>query len=204
MGSPGRLFFFCDQFYDGSVLWERGNTYVGHHNRRHPGPQSGGVGRACPFADSGCWVVFQLSHPVSSGAKAGLFSPHHLAQTAGKARAWGRLSFPGSMHCFGCHCGHRQHRRGGRGHCHWWTRRNFLDVGCRPTGYGGEVCGGGPGGSLSGTGWAGRVSGWPNVLHQTWFWAPSGPGWGAVLRLWHGGCLWRRQFHPNQHSGHQC
>ena len=58
---------------------------------------------------------------------------------------------------------------GGRGHCHWWTRRNFLDVGCRPTGYGGEVCGGGPGGSLSGTGWAGRVSGWPDVLHQTWF-----------------------------------
>lgn len=51
---------------------------------------------------------------------------------------------------------------------------------------------------------AGRVSGWPDVLHQTWFGPQVGLAGGPVLRLWHGGCLWRRQFHPNQHSGHQC
>ena len=153
-------------------------------------------------ADSGSGAVFQPSHPVFPGAEAGLFSRYHLAQAAGEAGDRRRLTLPGRMHRFGCNRRHWQHRRCGRGHCHWWTRRHFLDVGGSSPGHGSQICRGGPGRPVPGTGRPGSFRAGLCITSKT-VWAKSGPGWvgSSVPLAWWQPSAWAT--HPDQHRRYQ-
>ena len=151
------------------------------------------MGRTGAGSDSGDRHLADRGHGFCAGAAVSGCVPGFFQAAPGPG-----FGIPGPVHGPGSHGGYREHRRGGRGHCHRRAGGGVLDVGQRVLWNGREICRECSGSPLPGTGRTGGA----HVHHPQRTGGAVAPSGGAVLPVRDHCCLWCGKRGTGQCSGH--